>query len=165
MLIFGNSDLGGSSSIRKENLIEFLSCATVQVVVKAKEIVVDASVVIAVILNEPEKRRIIEITQGRELVSPGCLKWEVGNAFSAMLKRKRLEENQVQIALDTFSMIPIKEMELNFHDALRLCSVYKIYAYDAYYLMVAKHLSRPMLSLDDRMMAVAREEGINLEEV
>jgi len=132
---------------------------------RAKEIVADASVVLAVLLNEPEKSRIIEITEGRDLVSPGCLKWEIGNAFSAMLKRKRLNEKQVQKALDTFSVIPIKEVEVNLNDALRLCGTHNIYAYDAYYMIVSKRLSRPILTLDERMSAVAKEEGIKVEEV
>lgn len=132
---------------------------------KAKEIIVDASVVLAVILNEPEKKQIIGITQGRDLVSPGCLKWEIGNAFSAMLKRKRLNREQIQKALDTFSLIPIKEVEVNLSDALRLCGTHSIYAYDAYYMVVSKRLSRPLLTLDDRMSVVAKEEGIKVEEV
>lgn len=133
--------------------------------IKTTEIVVDASVVLAVILNEPEKKEIVEITEGRDLVSPGCLKWEIGNAFSAMLKRKRLNEKQVQKALDTFSVIPIKEAEVNLNDALRLCETHNIYAYDAYYMMVSKRLSRPLLTLDDRMSVVAEEEGIKVEEI
>lgn len=131
----------------------------------AKEIVVDASVVLAVILNEPEKNDIIGITEGKFLVSSGCLKWEIGNAFSAMHKRKRLNEEQVQKALDTFSVIPIKEVEVDLRDALQICVTHNIYAYDAYYMIVSKRLSRPLLTLDYRMSVVAKEEGIKVEEI
>ena len=142
-----------------------MTCAIVQFMPKSKEIVVDASVVLAVILNEPEKEGIIRNTEGRDLISPGCLMWEVGNAFSAMLKRKRLDQKQVQKALDTFSVIPIKEVEVNLKEALTVCGNHNIYAYDAYYMLVSKRLSRPMLTLDDRMAEVARIEGINVEEI
>lgn len=54
------------------------------------EIVVDTSVIIAVIVDEPEKARLIESTKGASLIAPGSLYWEIGNAFSAMLKRKRI---------------------------------------------------------------------------
>lgn len=142
-----------------------MTCAIVQFMPKTKEIVVDASVVLAVILNEPEKVGIIRNTEGRDLISPGCLKWEIGNAFSAMLKRKRLDQKQVHKALDTFSVIPIKEVEVNLNEALTLCANHNIYAYDAYYMLVSKRLSRPMLTLDDRMAEVAKFEGIMVEEV
>ena len=130
---------------------------------RSKEIVVDASVVLAVILNEPEKKGIIECTEGRDLISPGCLRWEIGNAFSAMLKRKRLNKPQVQKALDTFAVIPIKEVEVNLNDALTICGAHNIFAYDAYYMVVSKRLSRPMLTLYNRMSEVAKQEGIKVE--
>lgn len=132
---------------------------------KSKEIVVDASVVLAVILNEPEKESIIKCTEGRDLISPGCLRWEIGNAFSAMLKRKRLNKTQLQKALDTFSVIPIREVEVNLNEALSVCGAYNIYAYDAYYMVVSKRQSRPMLTLDNRMAEVAKQEGLKVEKI
>jgi len=50
-------------------------------------ILVDASIFLAVILEEPERDGIVELFEGKEIVSVGCLPWEVGNAFSAMLNR------------------------------------------------------------------------------
>jgi predicted nucleic acid-binding protein len=55
-----------------------------------KSLVVDTSTVIAVIANEPEKPLLIAKTQGYELLAPHSLGWEVGNAFSAMIKRGRI---------------------------------------------------------------------------
>lgn len=131
----------------------------------SKEVVVDASVVLAVILNEPEKKAIIRATEGRDLLSPGCLKWEVGNAFSAMLKRNRLGYKDVQKAIQIFSTIPIKEIEVDLSDALSICASHQIYAYDAFYMAVSKRQSRPMLTLDGRMAEIAQREGINVEEI
>ncbi len=51
------------------------------------DIVLDTSVIIAVIANEPEKRVLIRLTKGAELIAPQSVHWEIGNAFSAMLKR------------------------------------------------------------------------------
>jgi predicted nucleic acid-binding protein len=56
-----------------------------------KEIVVDASAIIAVILNEPEKSKIIDISDDSLLIAPSSIHWEIGNAISAMFKRKRLK--------------------------------------------------------------------------
>ncbi|MGB5687069.1 MAG: hypothetical protein WBM35_14775, partial [Candidatus Electrothrix sp.] len=55
--------------------------------------VVDTCALIAVITDEPERARIVELTRGNTLIGPGCIPWEIGNAFSAMFKRKRLTLN------------------------------------------------------------------------
>ncbi len=55
------------------------------------DIVMDTSALIAVILNEPEKKTIIKATAGNTLVGPESIRWEIGNAFSAMFKQKRID--------------------------------------------------------------------------
>ena len=54
------------------------------------DIVIDTSALIAVIVDEPERNRIIELTTGNTLVGPGSIPWEIGNAFSAMFKQSKL---------------------------------------------------------------------------
>ena len=54
------------------------------------DIVIDTSALIAVIVGEPERDKIIEITSGNTLIGPGSIPWEIGNAFSSMFKQKRL---------------------------------------------------------------------------
>jgi hypothetical protein len=44
------------------------------------KLIVDANIFLAVVLNEPEKDRIIEKTLGIELISPVILPYEIGNA-------------------------------------------------------------------------------------
>ena len=63
------------------------------------QLIVDTSVVIAVLLNEPERDRLLELTLNTEIIVPKSLHWEVGNAFSAMFKRKRLSLKEVQSAI------------------------------------------------------------------
>ena len=52
------------------------------------KVVVDISVIIAVIANEPERTAIIEVTKGGLLTAPSSVYWEVGNAFSAMEEKQ-----------------------------------------------------------------------------
>ena len=54
------------------------------------DLVADTSTVIAVIANEPEKPLLIAKSQGYDLIAPRSLYWEIGNAFSAMIKRGRI---------------------------------------------------------------------------
>ena len=53
-------------------------------------IVIDTSAILAVLLDEPEKEAVVEQTMGTVLSAPASLRWEVGNAATAGVKRRRL---------------------------------------------------------------------------
>jgi predicted nucleic acid-binding protein len=55
------------------------------------DVVIDTSAVVAVIVGEPERDTIVELTTSHTLIGPGSIPWEVGNAFSAMFKRGETE--------------------------------------------------------------------------
>jgi len=95
------------------------------------DIVVDASVIIAVIANEAEKDRLVKLTQGANLVAPPSVHWEIGNAFSAMLKRSRVTLHQALKAMEVYRRIPIRFAEVELDEALRIVAESNIYAYDA----------------------------------
>lgn len=130
-----------------------------------ESLLVDASAVLSVILEEPEKAAILKATAGSEAKAPGCLRWEIGNAFSAMVKRDRLAVSESLAGLRIFETIPIQEVDVNLEEALELALKHQIYAYDAYYLTAAKNHRVPLLTLDGRMSDIARAEGINLLEI
>ena len=129
------------------------------------KIVVDTSVLIAVIADEPEKARLIELTLGATIVVPPSVKWEVGNAFSAMLKRSRLTVEQVVEAIDVYHSIPMEIVEINLKDAVRLAQGYNIYAYDAYILQCAIEYELPLISLDKDLVEIAKREDVQVIEV
>jgi len=128
-------------------------------------IVADANIYLAVILNEPEKRDIIEKTRGVELISPEVLPYEIGNALTAMLKRKRLNREQVIRSFGIFDVIPSHLMSVDIEKALDIACTFNIYAYDAYYLELAKRLKIPLLTLDSQMKEIAEALKIKLMEV
>ena len=76
-------------------------------------LVVDTSVIIAVVANEPEKATLLKQTRGADLFAPRSLRWEIGNAFSAMLKRRRITLGQAQTALEVYKQIPINLTEID----------------------------------------------------
>jgi uncharacterized protein with PIN domain len=53
-------------------------------------IVIDTSAILAVLLDEPEKQAVVEATMGSVVCAPASLRWEVGNAVTAGVKRRRL---------------------------------------------------------------------------
>ena len=129
------------------------------------QIVVDTSVIIAVVAREPEKDRLVEMTVGARLVAPHSVHWEVGNAFSAMLKRRRVELAQVLAALTVYKQIPIHFLDVELDASLYLAAENNCYAYDAYLLRCAQKYRLPLLSLDRKLVGVAERIGIRVLEV
>jgi len=129
------------------------------------KIVVDTSVIIAVLTNEPSKRKIIKVTEGHSICAPSSLHWEIGNAFSAMLKRRRINIEQIKKALLIYSFIPIQFEEVDLMNALEIADKFNIYAYDAYFLECAKSKNYPIISLDEKLIYVAKMMEIQTIEV
>ena len=75
-------------------------------------LIADTSVIIAVVTNEAHKSHLIEISKGFDLIAPSSLHWEIGNAFSAMSKRKVLSLGQAKLALSAYREIPIKFIDV-----------------------------------------------------
>ncbi len=127
-------------------------------------IVTDTSVIIAVLLNEPTKQKIIEVTKDQELIAPDSLKWEIGNAFSAMFKRNKISLEQAISGFKIFNKIPIRYPETDFYNALRLSHENNIYAYDAYFLSLAQKHKCPFITLDGPLQKLASQMGIKIIE-
>jgi predicted nucleic acid-binding protein len=129
------------------------------------EITIDASALIAVIANETQKPALIKLTRKADLIAPASIHWEIGNAFSAMLKRQRVTLSQAKQAIQIYLQIPVRLVEIELDDALELAAEFKIYAYDAYLLRCAAKYHAPLLSLDDKLVRLAKENGISVLEV
>lgn len=129
------------------------------------DIVIDTSAILAVLVGEPERDRIVEMTAGNALMAPASLRWEIGNAFSAMLKQRRLNLREAQRGLKVFEAIPIRYLNVDLVDALALADRTRSYAYDAYMLDCASRHAAPLLTLDHGLMRTARELKIEVLEV
>ena len=127
--------------------------------------VVDASVIIAVIANEPEKEQLIEITKGADLLAPSSIHWEIGNAFSAMIKRRRVSLEQALDAIEIYRQIPIRFTEVELENTLAIVAELGIYAYDAYLLRCAMKYQTALITLDRKLAPVAQEMNIEVVEV
>ena len=129
------------------------------------EIVIDTSALIAVIVGEPERKKIIEITKGNTLIGPGSIPWEIGNTFSAMFKRNRLKIEEAQKGLTIFNGIPLRYIEPDFVKVLKLSKQTNMYAYDAYFLDCAIRHKAPLLTLDKKLRAYAQDINVETLEV
>jgi predicted nucleic acid-binding protein len=129
------------------------------------EVVVDASVFIAVITNEDEKEKLVAMTNEAELIAPLSVHWEIGNAFSSLLKGKRVTIDEALQAIDIYLQIPVRFVEVELTDSLELADAFGIYAYDAYLLRCAEKYRLPILTLDNRLVQVAKDKKIQVLEV
>jgi predicted nucleic acid-binding protein len=124
----------------------------------------DTNAFLAVALDEPEKSWLLQATKGVELAAPAVLPYEVGNALSALVKRKRLGADEAAEAWQVIQSIPVELVEVDIPASLLLAAEHGIYAYDAYFLQCAMRLKCPLLTLDRAMASVARALSIKLVE-
>ena len=115
------------------------------------DIVIDTSALIAVIVGEPERTKIIEITSGNTLIGPGSIPWEIGNAFSAMFKQKRLTLEEAEKGISIFNSIPIRYIETDFVSVLSISLKAAIYAYDAYFLDCATRAKGTFINIGSKV--------------
>lgn len=128
------------------------------------EVVVDASVLIAVITNEDEKEKLVALTDEAELIAPLSVHWEIGNAFSSLLKRKRIAIDEALQAIEIYLQIPVRFVEVELSDSLQLADEFGLYAYDAYLLRCAEKYRLPLLTLDTRLAQAAKDRKIQVLE-
>ena len=126
---------------------------------------IDTSAILAVIGEQPEKMDLVRRTRGATLVAPASLHWEVGNALSAMFKRKAIGIKEALELLEAYAAIPIRMAEVGLRQAVELSARLNVYAYDAYVLACALNQGAPLLTLDGGLRERARELKLDVLEV
>jgi predicted nucleic acid-binding protein len=129
------------------------------------EIVIDTSALLAVVALEPERAELIRLTEGATLVAPSSVHWEIGNALSAMFKRKAIELDDAMRFLEGYARIPLRLLDPPLQQAVHLCRDLNVYAYDAYIIACAMNQHAPILSLDKVLVERARTLKLDVLEV
>jgi predicted nucleic acid-binding protein len=129
------------------------------------QLVIDTSAVLAVILEEPERPALIAAARGAVLLAPASVPWEVGNALVSFVRRRRLTRTEAGLAWTAYEAIPRRLVEVDVGEAIQLAIESGLYAYDAYFLVLARQRRLPLLTLDRRLGAGARRTGVELVEV
>jgi predicted nucleic acid-binding protein len=128
-------------------------------------IVIDTSAILAVLLDEPEKQAVLEATMGSVVCAPASLRWEVGNAATAGVKRRRLTTERARRLITDFEQVTIRELAIDILRAVDLGLELGIYAYDAYILEAARSSGFPLLALDGPIRRNAKKLGLSLVEL
>jgi len=129
------------------------------------DVVVDTSAIIAAIADEPNKQVLVERTEGATLLAPKSVYWEIGNAFSAMVKRNRITLADAHAAVRVFHTIPIRWLDIELGTALALAARLGICAYDAYVIGSAQQRSCSVLTLDRGLTRAAKSAGVPVLEI
>jgi predicted nucleic acid-binding protein len=129
------------------------------------EVVIDTSAILAVVSEQPEKAELVRLTRGAMLVAPASVHWEIGNALSAMFKRKAVGVDTALQLLAVYAAIPIRLMDVQLGQAVELAARLNIYAYDAYVIACALNQRIPVLTLDRTLALRARELNVAILEV
>ena len=125
-----------------------------------KDIVIDASCILEFLLNQDAKNLVIQKVGASQLVAPQCLPYEVGNAVSKLIKRKLISIVDGVAVYHEFARIPLRLIEPDIPEAIVIAGNTDSYAYDSYYISVAKRLNMPLFTLDDKMKQNADSQGV-----
>lgn len=129
------------------------------------DIIIDASAILSVLLNEPLRENILAKLKGCNLLAPASLEFEIGNALSALLKRGSLSIADACSVYHAFTKVSIRLVQTDIASALIISGEDSIYAYDAYFISCAERLGYALLTLDKHLAATALKRGITLVEV
>ncbi|MBR4791307.1 MAG: type II toxin-antitoxin system VapC family toxin [Treponema sp.] len=125
-----------------------------------KDIVIDASCILEFLLNQEAKNLVVQKVGSSQLVAPQCLPYEVGNAVSKLIKRKLISIVDGVAVYHEFARIPLRLIEPDIPEAIVIAGNTASYAYDSYYISVAKRLNMPLFTLDDKMKENAGSQGV-----
>jgi predicted nucleic acid-binding protein len=92
------------------------------------EVVIDASALLAVAGEQPEKAESVRLTRGAALVAPASVHWEVGNAFSAMFKGRAIGSDAALELLEAYAAIPNRLIDIALEQAVELSARLNVYA-------------------------------------
>ena len=126
------------------------------------DVLLDASVIMAIILNEPNRTKVIHQTENAALLSSEAISFEIGNALINLFKMKKINEENLIEAYRSYTLIPMKTIKADIEKASKIACKYKIYAYDAYYLEIAYRLKLPLITFDASMKRVGLDLKISI---
>lgn len=117
-------------------------------------LVVDCSVIAAVLFDEPNRDVAAETMAGKELFAPELLADELVSV--AVRKSRSGLQDVVKQGLDDFAELELTRYRTDLRAQWRLALQYELSAYDAAYLWLAAELGAPLATFDERLGDAAR---------
>ncbi|MCL2412437.1 MAG: type II toxin-antitoxin system VapC family toxin [Treponema sp.] len=127
-------------------------------------ILLDASAVMAIILNEPNRDKVIKLTKNTIILAPEVISFEIGNALVNLFRRSKITGEELLEAYRNYMLIPLRTVKVDIVKALKIACKYKIYAYDAYYLEIAYRQKLSLVTFDESMKKVGENLKITINQ-
>jgi predicted nucleic acid-binding protein len=133
--------------------------------------VLDASVALAWFVDHPVARYAIQIkkalVQDSRAVVPALWHLELANGFAVAERRGILSAADVTQGVRDIEQLLTRAIEstaefVSIRQALATARAFQLSAYDAVYLNVARRETLPLATLDRRLIAAARQAGVDL---
>lgn len=121
-------------------------------------LVIDASVIGAVLFGEPARDQALAWMQGKQLFAPQLLDYEIANVAVKKL-RKGLGAGSAEAALRSYEEVDIQLLDTDASELVRLAERYQLSAYDAAYLWLAVELKAPLVTFD-RLLGEAAQRHL-----
>lgn len=125
-------------------------------------LVVDCSVLCAVLFQEVERDEAVARLAGNDLHAPTLIDYEVASV--ALKKLRQGRRGDIENGLAQFSAVPLTVHGINRPQTLALAERYALSAYDAAYLWLAADLKSPLVTFDRRLGAAAQQHLSTLDE-
>ncbi len=124
--------------------------------------VIDTSAIIASVVRGPERDILAEAASGHVLIAPGFIRWEIGNAFSVMMRQNRIDAGEARRGMEILEKIPLRYVDVDMANVLSIASRLQGVAADAFFLETALRYSAPLLTLDRSLGRAAESLGIEV---
>jgi predicted nucleic acid-binding protein len=122
-------------------------------------LVVDCSVLAAVLFDEPEREAAALAMAGKELFAPDLLEHEL---VSVALKKSRAGLTELaQQALTDLAELRLTRCAVNGLAQLEMARELNLTAYDAAYVQLAVELGAPLVTFDRKLGLAAKEALVN----
>jgi predicted nucleic acid-binding protein len=118
-------------------------------------LVVDCSVVAAVLFDEPNREDATRVLAGKDLFAPELIADEFVSV--AIKKSHHGLDDVVRQALTDFADLELTRYRPDVHAQWRLALKHQLTAYDAAYLWLAAELGAPLATFDERLGNAARQ--------
>jgi predicted nucleic acid-binding protein len=117
-------------------------------------LVVDCSVLAAVLFDEPERESAALAMAGKELFAPDLLDHEL---VSVALKKSKLGLSKIaEQALEDLSQLRLTRCAVNGRAQFEMAQKLSLTAYDAAYVVLAADLGAPLVTFDEALGLAAK---------
>ena len=117
--------------------------------------VVDASVMAAILFDEPHSETASASLKGARLVAPALLGFELANVCIKKCRRRPTERDAIMTAFAKRDRFEVKDAPVDHDGVLRLAATTSLSAYDASYLWLSRRLGAELITLDRRLATAA----------